>query len=907
MTPNLDKTYLVRTKLHRPPLPPDLVRRDGSERPLGSDYSFPLTLVCAPAGYGKSTLVSQWLEESDVAAAWISLDDSDDNPRRFLEYIVAAVDQLYPGACPEIEAMLESDPLPPIEVLAGRLSNDLDGIDDRFVLVLDDFHRIRDHEIHEILNRVLDYPPRGMRLVIATRRSPSLSLSSLRGRRMVREVRLRDLRFTEEQTARFLERASHRSLRSTTVQRIHEETEGWPVALRLAALAMEGRDDSDAFIEGFREGGESLQEFFLNEILDKQSPEIRASLLQTAILQRFCAPLCDALHEPGVEVRPGQTPGSLLIQTLRDTAMPCVPLDDVHEWYRLHHLFQDMLERRLSAQLNNEQIRSLHRRAAQWLAENDFAEQAIHHHLKAGEPEQAGRVVARHRQRAVNAEQWTRVGAWIETLPPEILHGNAGLLMLQARLEEKRGRYANCVEIMDEAAALLADPEHGGTDHRLYQAWLDQQRGIFAYHFVQPDEAIRLAERALEHLPEDCTSERVYARLTLAVSRQMIGEEREGRRIIYDALERDGKLSSTAHGRLLQALCWINWLTGDLRALEQSGTSLIEVGARGGLQETMVHGQYFRGAALYHLNRLDEAEEFLTPPASDQFGPVFIMHMSSAMAMALIHEAGGRHALARDTTDTLSTHMLQTGNTSHLSYGQAQQAEIAMRQGRAAEAIQWVDGFETGQEIAGYHFISTDCIAARILVQLGGEARQSRAEELLNSLQKRFESTHNRHFSIEVRALRALFESERGHLDLAVEALTEAIEIAQPGGYIRPFVDLGPTVSRLLNRVGGDESTLTYIGQIQAAFRADRSQGEPTIRGAASMIVDETLEALSRRELEVLDLLAHHLTNKEIGGKLFISSETVKGHTKNIYQKLSVGSRKAAVAKAAGLGILGDA
>jgi len=903
MSPERNNTYLILTKLYPPVLPPDLVERGNSDQLSDPDRRRPLTLVCAPAGYGKSTIVAQWVEASGLPACWITLDESDGDLGTFLNYLVTAIRQILPGACEELVAMLAADSLPPVEVVAGRLSNDLDNIDERFVLVLDDFHRVPQSQVHQLLDRVLDYPPRGMQLVIATRRNPPLSLHTIRGRHLLREVRIDDLQFTWEQSARFLEDASGKKFTTKTTRRIHEEAEGWPVALRLAVLALKHREDSDALLEGFR-GGLRLEEYLLSEVLEQQRPELRECLYRCSILDRFCGPLCDALCDSGSASKEPGSPGDMVIQALHQTAMPGIALDDANEWYRLHHLFQEMLERRLTDQLSAKEIATLHSRAAAWLEEYGLVEEAIHHYLKARKPVEAGRVVARHRQKAVNSEQWQRIAIWLAALPPDTVQNDAGLLMLLARLYEKQGRYVTSVETMDRVEALLSDPKHGGPEHDLYQAWLDQQRSIFAYHFLQPATAIEFGNRALEHLPEECASERVYAQLSLAVSHQMVGEAQEGFEVVYAALEREGRANPTVHSRLLQALCWMHWMGGDMHSLEQAARSLLDVGRKSGFRETMVHGQYFLGAAQYHLNRLDDAEETLTPPASDPFGPIFIMYMDASMVLSYIHEARGQHAEARETIDAVVAHMLDTGNTSHLAYGQAQQAEIAMRQRRSAEAILWADGFATGQVLPGYHFILPDLVAARILIHQGDAPRLARADELLNQLQEHFESTHNTSFTVGTLASRALFENKRGNEGLAVELLTMALEMAQPGGFIRLFVDIGPAIGRLLNRVRGDEEMLRYIGEIQAAFRAELPAPGPTSVGTPAGSGNVSLETLSKRELEVLGLLAHNLTNREIGGELFISPETVKRHTKNIYQKLSVGSRIAAVAKAQGLGIL---
>jgi len=386
----------------------------------------------------------------------------------------------------------------------------------------------------------------------------------------------------------------------------------------------------------------------------------------------------------------------------------------------------------------------------------------------------------------------------------------------------------------------------------------------------------------------------------------MIGEIQTGFKVVHEGLEREKDTSPTSRSRLLQTLCWMHWMDGDLHSLEKISESLVDFGIKNSLRETLAYAKYFIGAVHYHLNKLDSAEDSLKQIASDPFGPVFIMYMSSSIALSLIHEAKGRHEQARKTVDDLVTHMLETGNTSHLDYGQAHQAEIAMRQGRIAEALLWVDRYETGQATADYQFSLPDFNAAKILVYHGNATRSERAEQLLQELQDRFEKHHNTRFTIETLALRAVFESMRENNDLALELLGRGVSLALPGGYIRLFVDMGPIIGRLLDGVRGDEVTLKYVGEIKATFRAELPQAGSGTRDAESVSIADSLETLSKRELEVLDLLAAHMTNREIGTQLFISTQTVKRHTNNIYQKLSVRSRREAVAKAVGLGILGS-
>ena len=450
---------IIRTKLHRPLVTRDFVFRKTLQDRLDEGGHQPLTLVSAPAGYGKSTLVSHWLETRDGPSAWLSLDETDSDIRRFLCYVVAAVQTVFPEACAETTAQLEAEELAPLPVLAGCLSNDFDDIEEFLVLVLDDYHRINESAVHELVNPLLLHPTPRLQLVVISRRDPPLSLGVLRAHNSVAEIRMQDLKFTLADTAAFLEEAAGKTVSSTTLARLQQITEGWVTGLRLATLALKHRSDADAFLRGLTGSVRTIQDYLAEEILAQQLPAAQDCLIKTSILNCFCAPLCSAVCMAQCSAGEGTLCGNPFIRFLDDAGMLCVSLDEQGEWYRYHHLFQELLQRQLKARRTPNEIAELHRRAASWFEAQGLLEEAIHHALKADGPAEAGRLIVRHRSEILNGEQWYRLDLWLKRLPAEVVEKEPELLMLKAWLLQNHGSYPQAYALLDRIEELLADGE----------------------------------------------------------------------------------------------------------------------------------------------------------------------------------------------------------------------------------------------------------------------------------------------------------------------------------------------------------------------------------------------------------------------------------------------------------------
>lgn len=894
-------TPIIRTKLYRPPVAADIVCRGELHKRLEKGWSLPLTLVSAPAGYGKSTLVSHWLETAGRPGGWISLDESESDLRAFLSYFIAAVREMAPKACRDTGLLLSGSELSPVAVLAGSLCNGLDSIKKRFVLVLDDYHRVRAPAVHDLLDHLLRHPPRSLHLVIISRRNPPLSLATLRGRRQMTEIRVVDLQFTGKETAAFLKRATGKKIESSIISRIQDRTEGWPVGLRLAAIALEGRVSADGFLDDLDEGLVSTRDYLMGEVLAMLPPAEHECVCRSSILDRFCIPLCQALCGNQCEadcLREQVDPAYSA-----KTALLTISLDNQGIWRRYHHMLQQLLRRQLESQVDAAELAELHRRAARWLEENGWLDEAMEHLLKVPDPEEAAGVIVRHRNTILNREQWSWLDKWLHRLPSRIVDENPELLLMKASFLQSRGRWDEHFEAGERIEMLLERASSSGKTTARITAGLNVLRGYRWWFAGDGARALECAEQALENLPDNCLLERGNALIVLVISHQMIGTLERGRRIALKRLaDFSEEQATTFQTRIVAALGFADWMNADLPAVKREGARLYELGIKAGLPESGIVGNYFMGIASYFEDQFEEAEEKLVSVMEAVSPGNAECYAQSGFALALLYQARGEPEKAIDTVKRVLEFGLTTQNESVLRSARAFEADLALRQGRLPKAVKWAVRYDPGALMPLYRFHTPPLTLARIRLAQNTKVSRREARRLLNRLENWLRKIHNTRFLIDALSLQARLYQLEGDDPAAIKHLSEAVFIARPGGVVRAFADLGPWIAPLLSRVDLDEEGVRFVGRVLAAMRAD------TVPESAKYQAGNTrhglIDPLSPRELEILAWMAERLTNREIGAKLFISPGTVKRHSENIYQKLAVHSRRDAVAKARGLGII---
>jgi LuxR family maltose regulon positive regulatory protein len=885
---------IIRTKLHRPPVAGDFVHREGLCALLDQSFDHPLTLISAPAGYGKSTSVSHWIEYRDCPYAWLTFDETDSEVRVFLSYVVAAVQTVYPEACADTQLLLTQDVLPPLPVLAGCLSNDLAALEESLVLVLDDYNQVNQPGVHELINYLLKYPPDPLQLVIITRRDPPLLLGALRAHNNLTEVRVGHLLFTRSETQAFLEQATGQTFSNAVIDHIQQITEGWVAGLRLAALALKDHSDVDAYLLGFDFNAGGVQDYLIEEVLARQQPGAADRLCKISILSRFCAPLCEAIGAASAGGDQDQLDGSGCIEWLKESGLFCVALDEHGEWYRYHQLFQELLQQQLKRRFTPDEISSLHRQAAAWFETHGLLEEAIQHFLNAGDPAAAGRLIVRHHNAILNGEQWHRLGLWFDKLPTDIVDEDPELLMLKAWHLKTRGCYAEAFQLLDCIEELVGDGPQQDTSAQILRGSVDSMRCLQKFKAGQGQLARQHAEAALMRLPTDYLSERAYAYQIQCLGMQECGDLAGARKLIHTALVDALPPLSAFQARLHGAFCFIDWIAADMRSMRVTASRYFKLSEALQLHESTTVARYFLGIAEYEYDDRPKAEQLLMSIVDHKTSANLEIFTEGTFALASVYLANGRPDQASRIIESVCEQLLTAQNMVLLQKARAYQADLALQLGDMDKAMNWAPGFDPDPLVAGKHFYEPRITLAKVLIAQGTADSLAQADLLLARLQAFYSQIHHTRCLIQVLALQALLNAAKGDDPTARDALARAVSLGLPGGSIRLFVDLGSGLVKLLNTLDLNAEEKRYVGRILDAYLCD---------GKTKM--DEASEhPLTNRELEVLELMAKKLSNKQIANQLYIAAATVKRHSENIYQKLDAPGRHQAVIKAKGLAII---
>ena len=894
---------IVKTKLYRPPCPEENVHRPHLVDKLDRNRTRPLTLVSAPAGYGKTTLISSWLESYDIPSAWVSLDENDNDFRMFLAYFLSAVQSIFPGVALETQAILNASELPPLRVLALNLINELDQIEKNFILVLDDYHVIHDKEVQDLLIELLKHPPAPMHLVLITRRDPSLPIATFRARSLTTEIRVQELRFTTAESATFLQQMTGRPVDDHIVAILEEKTEGWVTGLRLVALSLRHRSDMDRIIAQLPEDNCYVMDYIVAEVVTQQSPDIQKFLLMTSILDRFCAPLCEVVFSPNAESGTCVITGQEFLKNLEQSNLFVVPLDNQGRWFRYHHLFQQLLQHQLKNRFTSDDIAALYKKAGNWFEEEGLIDEALHCILSSGDIPAAARLIIAHRHDLINRERWYRLAQWIRLLPPDIIQKNPELLLSKAWVFQRQGKLAETWGLLDQIENLgrnghfesaIEDPIHGE---------IQALRCFQHYVCAQGDLAEASAQEALNKISPKNHGARGMAYVVLALSIQMRGDIDGARQVVYEALSSEQASLIEDKALLMATFCFVDWVAADLKSLVHTAARYLSYGKKHHLLETIAVGNYFSGIMLYQLNELTKAESYLSNAVNVDFIPNVSYFTHSSFVLSLTYQAQGRNKEAIKTAEATIDYLLNTDNISLLELSKAFKAELALRQGYIAEADHWAKKYNPDPLMPSFRYFVPQLTLVKILLAKDTTDSRQKAFDLLLRFQTFFSSIHDTNTFIEVLALQALLHDARGAEPAALEILTRAITLAEPGGFIRLFVDLGLKMAALLSRLSNQKIALSYVGQLIAAFkdeevgRVQAAAGSLTVDPLSS--INQSLdEPLTKREFEILSLLEQRLRNKEIAEKLFISIETVKRHNINIYGKLNVNSRLEAIDRA---------
>jgi LuxR family maltose regulon positive regulatory protein len=902
---------LLGTKLYLPPLRPELVPRPALMERLDAGLHRRLTLISAPAGYGKTALVGMWLRHlADGShprpACLLTLDESDNIPARFFAYLVAALQRIDDRLGAEAGGFLEAPQLPPTESLLTSLINDIAITATPFVLVLDDYHTITEPAIHEAVDWLIERQPAQLHLVISTRHDPPLALSRLRGRDQITEIRQRDLRFTVVEASDFLNRVINLSLGRPEVEALQQRTEGWVTGLQLAALSLRGRNapDIDHFIGGFSGRHHFVLDYLTDEVLERQPERIQQFLLQTSILGRICSPLCDAVLEPAMA--PIDPAGSqAMLDHLEHANLFLVPLDDQRQWYRYHTLFAQLLQARLQ-EITPDLAPRLHRRAARWFDENGLAAEAIHHALATGDSDPAADLIERSIRQL---STWARIdiatySRWLDRLPDQAVLARPWLQLFKSRFLYLDGQIDAAYQVLDQLQQSLKTTELPPSDIADLDVTIRGDLLSYATMRGEVGYAIDAATRMIEQLGPRGRFAAVRPAINLATAYLQAGDVRQAGRISAAAIaDAEAAGLPLVAPTLTGGLAIAEIAQGHLSfALAECLEAIESIDARGAAAAVLGRLRVIVAEILYQRNELPAAEQHAAE------GLKLIGRGWSPDGLVASHALMGRIKQAigepRDAVAQIQEAVAiaqQSGITRVCLIAQAHEARLWLAQGKLEEASRWAAGYcQVGETEYLREF--EDLTLARVLL---AEANPGQALHVLNRLQSPAEAAGRMGHVIEILALKALALQDHNRGDAALQAIGRALQLAQPENYVRVFIDEGEPLARLVQAVIQQGIALDYPAALLRAFGEPAAADGGTPARVSPPVAPSILpEPLSDREMEVLGLLAQALSNREIAQRLYISLPTVKSHTSHIYQKLGVHDRDEAVARARVLNLL---
>jgi LuxR family maltose regulon positive regulatory protein len=835
----------------------------------------------------------------------LSLDQNDNDLLTFTAYLIAAVQTLFPAACRGTEALLSAPDPPPASVLATSLLNELDRIEQPFLLVLDDYFFIKESEIHDLLTAVLKHPPHPLHLVVVSRHDPPLPIPMMRAQSQLAEIRTQDLRFTPAETAAFFKLMTGTQIDASTIEALEKKIEGWVTGLYLTTLLIRHRGDIDPRLLDPQMDVHHVMEYLFREVFSGQPSEINQYLLATAILDRFCGPLCEAVCVPGDGSATCELGGWDFIAWLKRENLFLIPLDHEHQWFRYHHLFQKLLANQLKRHCSTDEIKALHVRAGAWFVENGLIEESLRHTLAVGDVPAAVRLAAQYGQNMMNGQQWQQLNRILHMLPRDQVQREPALIILQAWLEHVRQNASGMTACIERIEALnTASAPDALVNVKYAPGHFEALRGFLYYVAAEGESALAFARRALENIPLHHKRARLFADIFQLGAYQMVGNLETGMSLYKEAMDRYIGRDRNYHAMYMANLNLIYWMDADLTAVQQTSEGLLNL-VKGKQQPAITaYALYFTGIVHYHRNELRNAVEKLAEvvKAYHAHSPMNFAH--SAFALALAYQARGHPDRAREISKSVVMSTVETNNADMQSVARAFEAELALRQGRLTAASRWAKKYQAKPFRPVYRFYMPQLTLVKTMLAEGTTPSLQMAADLLDQLLDFLESIHNNRFRIDALALQALLHDARGEKASAAEKLSQALTMAAPGEFIRPFADLGRPMADLLKRVARQNIAVGYIGRILAAFREDAHgpmQDGPDQLAAPSS-TQPLVEALTNRERQILDLLAERLQNKEIADKLFVSPETIKKHLSNIYHKLNVATRLEAIEKARALG-----
>lgn len=880
---------VLSTKLFIPPPRPKTVLRPRLIEGINEGLHRKLTLICAPAGFGKTTLVSEWSAGCGRPIAWVSLDSSDNDPLRFIRCFISALQTIIPHIGRGITGILDSPSPPPVETILSALVNELAVIDKKTILVMDDYHLIESHEVDQILAFLIEHLPPKVHLVITTREDPNLPVARMRARDQVTELRASDLSFNLSEAGEFLNDVMKLNLKQEDIASLENRTEGWITGLQLAAISLRGQKEPGEFIRGFSGSHHFVLDYLIEEVIKQQESHIQSFLLCTSILERMCGPLCDELME-----NPAGT-GQKKLEYLEQANLFVIPLDSERRWYRYHHLFADLLRQRLhqippvlssmSMEMTEKEIVSeLHIRASHWFEDNGLEVEAFQHAASSGDLDLAERLVNGRGMPLYLQGATSPLLRWLESLPQSTLDSRPSLWVTFGAATMISGHPSQAESKLHNAEVLL--PKN--TDDKKNRDLIGQIaafRTLIAASKNDIKTIMAESKRALDLLDPQNQAIRIITQFSLGVAFELQNDRGAAIRIFQDVFT-----STFASGNRMLCLASLSSLAG-LLIMENRLREAADLYNRfkeivNDPEDWLMYDPLYGLARIaYERNDLDtalrHADACIRLAPQIECGTV----VSASIIRARIYMAGGNYQNAAAALSEAEEFAHTRSLTERTSEVETARVDFLISQGNLHAAAGILENYDLPMEKARLLISQGQPDAARVILQ--NLRTQWRSEDRPTDLLR-----------CTVRLAVACYAC--GDVDTALNLLEESQQMTEADGFIRLYVDEGVLMEQLLSIGENQGKYSAYSTRLLEAIRLEKNKNTHI----QSSSPDTMIEILTSRELDVLRLISQGLSNQEIAAKLFLALSTVKGHSRVIYDKLQVQRRTEAVAKAREIGII---
>jgi len=874
------KEQILKTKLYIPPPKPKDIRRPLLINRLNEGLNQKLSLISASTGFGKTNLISAWAAVCNRPVAWLSINEMDNDPINFLVYLIAATQTIIENFGEQALPMLQSPQPPSLETIIVSIVNEFSSLKENIVLVLDDYHIIDAKPVDRVMGYLLSNMPNQLHLVICTREDPNLPLAGLRAQRQLTELRAEDLRFTQREAAAFLEETMGLNIAPDDISALEARTEGWIAGIQLAAISMKGQKDNSQFIRSFSGSHHFIMDYLVGEVLQQQPETIKQFLFSTSILDRMCGPLCDAvtLSEKGS--------GQKILEFLEHVNLFIIPLDNQRQWYRYHHLFSDLLQYRLlknfalGAEDADNYINALHIRASKWYEEKGLAFEAFRHAAAGNNTERAQRLIEsksipRHFSGTVTA-----ILNWLGSLPETEFNNRPTLWLLYASTLLTNGKTTGVEEKLQFAEKALNNNENNN-DSRMITGRIAAARATLALTRYDIPSIISESRQALEYLHPENLSLRSSANWTLGYGYMFQGDRSSALKVFSKAISLSQK-SGDIFTEIL-ATIGLGTVQEAENLLYQAFETYKYVLQLSTKQPLQIVNEAHLGLAriLYEWNDLEAAEEHarFSLQLALEYEKVIDRFIICEIFLARLKFARKDLDGAAAILEKASRTARQKNFTHRISEIASTQGLILIAQGKLSDASYLAKKYELPISQARIYLAQGDFSAAL---------------ELLGRLHQQVEEKNLKDEQLKVMVLMAVAYHLGEDKDRALQLLGDALMLAELGGFVRIFVDVGQPMAELLLEAKTQGMMPGYISKLLAIFKA--KEGKYALKSSPSS--QPSIEPLSKRELEVLNLIAQGLSNREISEHLFLALSSVKGHNRKIFRKLQVQRRTEAVARA---------